>query len=56
MKLVGFPITGLSDSCTDQFEVFLRFLAMAEVDFCCIYAWDNQTREMDATLRKRDRS
>ena len=38
MKLVGLPITGLFDSCTDQFEVFLRFLAMAEVDFCCIYA------------------
>ena len=56
MKLVGFPITGLFDSCTDQFEVILRFLAIAEVDFCCIYASDNQTREMDATLRKRDRS
>ena len=31
MKLVGHPMTGLFDRCTDQFKVFPRFLAMAEV-------------------------
>ena len=30
MKLVGHPMTGLFDRCADQFEVFSRFLAMAE--------------------------
>ena len=49
-------MTGLLDRCTDQIEVFSRFLVMAEVDFCCIYVWDKQTREMDTTLSKRDRS
>ena len=49
-------MTELFDRCTYQFEVFTRFLAMAEVDFWCIHAWDKQTREMDTTLSKRDRS
>ena len=31
-------MTGLFDRCTYQFEVFSRFLAMAEVDFGCLHA------------------
>ena len=56
MKLVEHPITGLFNHCTDQFEVFSRFLVMAEVDFWCIHAWGKQTREMDTTSTKPDRS
>ena len=48
-------MTGLFDRCIYQFEVFSSFLAMAEVDFCCLHAWDKQTRDMDTTLSKRDR-
>ena len=29
-------MTWLFDRCTDQFKIFSRFLAKAEVDFCCI--------------------
>ena len=50
------PMTGLFDRCTDKFEVFLSFPGMAEVDFWCIHASDKQTRGMDTTLSKRDRS
>ena len=38
------------------FEVFSRFLLTAEVDFWCIHAWGKQTREMDKTSSKPDRS
>ena len=58
MKLVGHPITGLFDCCTNQFEVFSRFFTMAEFDcWCisqCIYAGENQSCEMDTS--KRDQS
>ena len=56
MKLVGHPMTRLFDHCTDQFDVFLRFLAMTEVDFWCLHSWDKITCEMDTTLSKRDPS
>ena len=49
-------MTGHFDRCTDHFEVFSLFLAMAEVDFWYIHAWDKQTRELDTTLSKRDQS
>ena len=49
-EIVGHPMTGLFDRCTYQFEVFLRFLVMAEVDFCCLNVWDKQTREMDTII------
>ena len=42
IKLVGHPMTWLFDLCTDQFEIFSRFLAKAEVDFWCIQAWDKK--------------
>ena len=42
VKLVGHPMTWLFDLCTDQFEIFSRFLAKAEVDFWCIQAWDKK--------------
>ena len=32
MKLVGDPMTRLSDRCIDLFEVFSHFLAMSEDD------------------------
>jgi len=35
IKFVGYPMTWLFDLCTDQFEIFSRFLAKAEVDFWC---------------------
>ena len=38
MKLVGRAMMGLFDCCTNQFKVFSRFLAIAEVDFWCIHA------------------
>ena len=39
IKLVGHPITWLFNICTrDQFEIFSRFLAKAEVHFWCIQA------------------
>ena len=56
MKLVGHPMTGLFDHCTDQFDVFLRFLTMTEVDFWCLHSWDKITCEMDTTLSKHDPS
>ena len=56
MKLVEHLITGFLNHCTDQFEVFSHFLVMAEVDFWCIHAWGKQTREMDTTSSKPDRS
>ena len=57
MELVEHPITGLfNHNYTDQFEVFSRFLVMAEVDFSCIHAWGKQRREMDTTSSKPDRS
>ena len=31
-------MTWLFDLCADQFEIFSRFLAEAEVGFWCIYA------------------
>ena len=37
IKLAGYPITGFFDHRTDQFQVFSRFLAMAEVEFWFIY-------------------
>ena len=42
MKLIGHPMTWLFDRCTDQFEIFTRFLAKAEVDVWCIHAWDKK--------------
>ena len=56
MKLVGHPMTELFDHCTDQFDVFLHFLAMTEVDFWCLHSSDKITCEMDTTLSKRDPS
>ena len=52
MKLVGHLMTWLFHRCTDQFEIFSRFLAKVELDFWCIRAWDikKKTREMDTTL------
>ena len=38
MKLVGHLMIWLFHRCTDQFEIFSRFLAKAEVDFWCIRA------------------
>ena len=38
MKLVGHLMTWLFDRCTDQFDIFSRFLAMDEVDFWYIHA------------------
>ena len=46
MKLVGHQMPGLFYYCTDQFEVFWRFHAMAEVDCWCIHTRDKQTGEM----------
>ena len=43
----------LFDRCTDQFEIFSRFLAKAEVDFWCIRGWDKKKKK---TSRKRHRS
>ena len=45
MKLVGYPMTWLFDRCTDQFEIFPRFLAKAEVDIWCIHAWDKTNKQ-----------
>ena len=44
IKLAGYPITGFFDRRTDQFQVFSRFLAMAEVEFWFIYVWDKHGR------------
>ena len=53
-------MTGLFDHCVDQLEVSRFLAAIAEVDFSCIRALkkktNKQTREMDTTLSKRDRS
>ena len=49
MELLFHLMTGLFDRYTDKFEVFSRLLAMAEVDFWCIHAWDKQTSGMDTT-------
>ena len=49
-------MTRLFDRYTNQFKVFSHFLAIAEVDFWCIYAWDKQTYNMDTTSSKRDQS
>ena len=38
MKLVGHLMTWLFHRCTDQFEIFSRFLAKVELDFWCIRA------------------
>ena len=63
MKLVGHPMTWLFDRCTDQFEIFSRFLVKAEVDFWRIHASDKKNKqtnkktcEMDTTLSKCQRS
>ena len=55
MELLLHPMTELFDRCTDKFEVFSRFLAMAEVDFWFIHASHDykQTRGMYTTLSKR---
>ena len=44
MKLVGHPMTWLVDRCIDQFEIFSRFLAEAEVDFWCLHARDKKKK------------
>ena len=49
-------MTWLFDLCTDQFEIFSRFIAKAEVHFCCVQAQIKKTPEMDTTLSKRHRS
>ena len=48
MKLVGHPMTWLFDRWTDQFEIFTRFLAKAEVDVWCIHAWDKKKKDINA--------
>ena len=39
------PMIVLFDRCTDKFEVFLRFLAVAEVDFYCVHARDQKKKK-----------
>ena len=41
---------GLFNRCAHKLKVFSHFLAMAEIDFCCIHTRDKQTHAMDTTL------
>ena len=45
-----FIVTGLCHRRTHKLKVFSRFLAMAEIDFWCIHAWDKQSHKMATTL------
>ena len=55
--LLDLIMTGHFDRCADKLEVFSALsLAMVKVDFWCIHAWANETREMDTTLLKHEQS